>query len=133
MRTPFFPRNYWGFSGAVVAIVGTTYALWGRGEAALRSPLTTPSYSLDELCQDSFREGWRIRHPPDLPGPYRRREPGFFYYHPGDARNSCTVTCRDAAGAVVWEERTRPGVDFLTLVLETADGRRATGLLVRGE
>jgi hypothetical protein len=87
------------------------------------------SHSLDELCQDQFDSGWQIKHPPDLPGPYKCRLPGTLYYHPQGG--SSTVRLCDATGVVMWEEKTRPGIEFHTVVLETVDGRLSRGLLVR--
>ncbi|WP_162671740.1 hypothetical protein [Gemmata massiliana] len=101
-----------------------------------RAPDTDPtgppaSHSLEELCRDEFNDGWRVLHAPDRPGPYVRRKPPALYYHPPEGKS--VVRLHDTAGAVVWEEWTRPGVSYHTLELETTDGRLAHGLLVRSD
>jgi hypothetical protein len=116
----------------VILLLAGGFTLW-LGQRTRPGPAAiVPTFTLDELCRDSLAEGWRIKHPPDLPGPYQRRLPGSLYSHPGPDGVS-TVRLREPSGAVVWEERTRPGVEFLTLILETADGQRTEGLLERGE
>jgi hypothetical protein len=129
----FFRRRLCCIGGAAsVAVLAASYLLWPRDREPSSEAAPTPAFSFEELCRDDLENGWRVKHPPDVPGPYRRRLAGFWYYHPGPD-GSCTVRLRDAAGAVYWEEQTRPGIDFLTVVLETPDGRRTEGLLVRGE
>lgn len=114
-----------------------SYGVWLRsGAKADRAGERSASNAVDphtlgELCKEQFESGWKVKHPPDLPGPYRRCLPGWFYYH-SEAGGS-TVRLRESSGAVVWEERTRPGVMFLTLKLETTDGRLAHGLLAKEE
>ncbi len=127
-----FRRQWWLVGLAAVAAVAISYLLWPRDQARPPESEPVPTLTLEELCREDLEGSWRVKHPPDLPGPYRRRLAGFLYYHPGP-HGSCTVRLRDAAGTVYWEEQTRPGIDFLTVVLETSDGRRTEGLLVRGE
>ncbi|AWM36228.1 hypothetical protein GobsT_59910 [Gemmata obscuriglobus] len=131
----FSQRRVW-IVGCVVALTTLAFAVsydrWARQRAVSDRSSVGPTFTLDELCRDSLAEGWRVKYTPDMPGPYRRRLPGFLYYHPGP-NGACVVRVRDTSGAVVLEEQTRPGIDFLTLVLETPDGQRTEGLLVRGE
>jgi hypothetical protein len=140
LRANFILRWCWVVGAAVLVLLVAKFDLRIVGTTLLRivgtdvpgPPKADALFSLEELCRDSFDSGWRIKHPPDLPGPYRRRLPGFYYYHPGEG-GSCAVRLREPSGAVVWEEWTRPGVHFFTLVLETSDGLFAHGLLVQGE
>lgn len=115
-----------------VALLVASYFLWPGVHAPSAEPEPVPTFTLEELCRDDLTNGWRVKHPPGVAGPYRRRVSGFLYYHPGPD-GSCTVRHREPSGAIVWEEQTRPGVDFLAIVLETSDGQRTEGLLVRGE
>jgi hypothetical protein len=116
--------------GAALFAVASVTGIWSARGADRPVPVAQES-SAEELHRDLFSAGWRVKHPPDLPGPYRKRLPGVLHYHPDGGHS--TVRLRDRSGTVFWEEQTRPGVAFHTMVLETLDGQVTQGLLVYGE
>lgn len=132
MRMNRTARRYWLIAILCVGLAAV-YALWPKKWQAWgqRAPGSGESFTLDQLCQEQFKAGWKVKHPPDLPGPYRQRLPGMLYDDAGGAGS--IVRHRDRSGAILWEEKTRPGVEFYTLELVTTDGRQTQGLLVRGE
>jgi hypothetical protein len=113
-------------------MIGVLFIWRWSDTSAVVQPEPKPSLTFEEVCRDSLQAGWKVKHQPDLPGPYSHQVTSFLYYHP-EAGGVCTVRLRDRAGATFWEEKTRPGVSFLAVTVETTNGQSTEGLLVRGE